>query len=78
MVSRFIMVIILKCTEMLNHCVCITGAYRVVGNFYIENKQMNKQTHNRRDQLSGDPLGEGKLDEGCQKVQTPSYKVSKC
>ena len=72
------MVIILKCTEMLNHCVCITGAYRVVANFYIENKQMNKQTHNRRDQLSGDPLGEGKLDEGCQKVQTPSYKGSTC
>ena len=78
MVTRLIMVIILKRTEMLNHRVCITGTNSVVGNFYIENKQMSKQTHNKRDRLSGAPLGEGKLDEGSQKVQTPSYKVSEC
>ena len=44
-------------------------------------KQTKKQTHGKRDQICGYQRwagwGEGELDEGGQKVQTFSYKISK-
>ena len=50
----------------------------VVGQLYFKNKQTNKQTHRKRDQICCyQRLGgwkERKLDEGSQKVQTSSYK----
>ena len=38
---------------------------------------MNSQKEIRSTATRGKELGEGELDEGCQKVQTPGYKINK-
>ena len=56
---------------------CTRNPHSVVGQLYLK----NKQTHRKRDQICGDQRwgwGEGGLEEGGPKVQTPSYKTDSC
>ena len=56
---------------------CQPRSNSVVGQLYFKNKQMNSQKEIRSTATRGKELGEGELDEGCQKVQTPGYKINK-
>ena len=74
MVTRLIIMIILKSMEISNHC-CATGTNVVYYKSIILQKQANKLIEKEIRFVV--PRGEGKKLEDNQKAQTPSCKISK-